>query len=104
MLLLRAYKDSGFGGNITAVHFDHATRRAEDGVSPSNKDDADLVLRSSPCPVAVKKWPFPEPMTPTTASKWRRDELSGYDVVVTGHHADDGIESQILKVRRPLVL
>ena len=101
MLLLRAYKDSGFEGNVTAVHFDHRTRSADSGgAGPSNKDDADLVARAASCPLSVKVWPYPQPITPTSASEWRREELGKFDVVVTGHHGGDSVESQVLKMSR----
>ena len=101
MLLLRAYMDSGFEGDVTAIHFDHRTRSAgSGGAGPSNEDDADLVARAMSCPLSVKVWPHPQPITPTTASEWRREELGKFDVVVTGHHGGDSVESQVLKMSR----
>ena len=102
MLLLRAYADSGFEGDVTAVHFDHRTRIAGSvSAGPSNEDDAALVARmATTCPLSVKVWPHSQPIAPTTASEWRRSELGKFDVVITGHHGGDSVESQVLKMSR----
>ncbi|GMH85950.1 hypothetical protein TrVE_jg2674 [Triparma verrucosa] len=83
---------------LTVVHFNHLTRPP----SSHSHDLHCITLLTSPSPLpTLLTHTSPHPtFTPTLSSSWRKSVLSSYDLVLTGHHLSDSVESQILKLGR----
>jgi len=93
------------------VHFDHSTRPAStnSGTSSTNADDISLI--TSLCadlnlPLSIHKLPPTATVSQQFARTWRYDKLQSHaipattNVILTGHHWDDDVETFIMKLLR----